>query len=175
MLSLEVLHVEIAQKLQNLEISLIFSHFLMDFQFSPIFFGVFWKKIPKRGQMSWNWCQPLGKHDFWAKICSRAKIAGGGSRSPPPTWRALSDVTLARVKTTWSEFEKASQTTAQRGKAELRILNFKTTWSMFQKLVRLQVSEAKPSYVYSISKPHGQSFRNSNRLLWARWSWAAYS
>ena len=48
--------------------------------------------------MSWNWCQPLGKHDFWAKFCSRAKIAGGGSRSPPHTWRALSDVTLARVK-----------------------------------------------------------------------------
>ena len=52
--------------------------------------------------MSWNWCQLLGKHDFWAKICSRAKIDRGGSRSPPPhthTWRALSDVTLARVKT----------------------------------------------------------------------------
>ena len=47
--------------------------------------------------MSWNWCQPLGKHDFWAKICSRAKIAGGGSRSPPQTWQALSDVKLVRV------------------------------------------------------------------------------
>ena len=27
------------------------------------------------------------------------------------------------------QFQKASQTTAQRGEAELRILNFKTTWS----------------------------------------------
>ena len=47
MLSLEVLHVEIAQKLQNLEISLIFSHFLMDFQFSLIFLVIFEKKIQK--------------------------------------------------------------------------------------------------------------------------------
>ena len=74
MLSLDILHVEIAQKLQNLEISLIFSHFLMDFQYSPIFLVIFEKKNPKRGQMSWNWCQLLGKHDFWAKICSRAKL-----------------------------------------------------------------------------------------------------
>ena len=48
MLSLEVLHVEIAQKLQNLEILLIFSHFLMDFQFSPIFLAIFEKKNPKK-------------------------------------------------------------------------------------------------------------------------------
>ena len=48
--------------------------------------------------MSWNWCQPLGKHDFWAKFCSRAKIAGGAPGAPPHTWRALSDVALARVK-----------------------------------------------------------------------------
>ena len=47
MLSLEVLHVEIAQKLQNLEISLKFSHFLMDFQFSPIFLVIFEKKFQK--------------------------------------------------------------------------------------------------------------------------------
>ena len=33
MLFLEVLHVEIAQKLRNLEISLIFSNFSVDFQF----------------------------------------------------------------------------------------------------------------------------------------------
>ena len=47
MLSLEVLHVEIAQKLQNLEILLIFSHFLMDFQFSPIFLVIFEKNFQK--------------------------------------------------------------------------------------------------------------------------------
>ena len=49
MLSLEVLHVEIAQKLQNLEILLIFSHFLMDFQYSPIFLVIFEKKNSKKG------------------------------------------------------------------------------------------------------------------------------
>ena len=47
MLSFEVLHVEIAQKLQILEFSLIFSNFLIDFQFSPIFLWflekIFWK------------------------------------------------------------------------------------------------------------------------------------
>ena len=47
MLSLEVLHVEIAQKLQNLEILLIFSHFLMDFQFSLIFLVIFGKNFKK--------------------------------------------------------------------------------------------------------------------------------
>ena len=55
------------------------------------FLGDFWKKIPKRGQMSYNWCQPLGKHDFWPKICSRAKIAGGGSWRPP-CYKALEHI-----------------------------------------------------------------------------------
>ena len=50
MLSLEVLHVEIAQKLQILEISLIFSHFLMDFQFSPIFLVIFEKNFQKEAK-----------------------------------------------------------------------------------------------------------------------------
>ena len=47
MLSLEVLHVEIAQKLRNLEILLIFSRFLMDFPFLPIFLAIFEKKFQK--------------------------------------------------------------------------------------------------------------------------------
>ena len=47
MLSLEVLHVEIAQKLQNLEILLMFSHLLMDFQFLPIFLVIYEKKFRK--------------------------------------------------------------------------------------------------------------------------------
>ena len=50
MLSLEVLHVEIAQKLQNLEISLIFNHFLMDFQFLPIFLVIFEKNFQKEAK-----------------------------------------------------------------------------------------------------------------------------
>ena len=48
MLSFEVLHVEIAQKLQILEFSLIFSNFLIDFQFLPIFCD-FWKNSSEKG------------------------------------------------------------------------------------------------------------------------------
>ena len=47
MLSFEVLHVEIAQKLPNLEFLLIFSNFLIDFQFSPIFLMILEKNSEK--------------------------------------------------------------------------------------------------------------------------------
>ena len=60
---------------------------------------------------------------------------------------------------------EANQTAAERGEAELRILNSKTTWSEFQRPVRALLSEAKPSYVYSISKPHGQNSYSPIRLL----------
>ena len=46
--------------------------------------GSYWKKILKKGQMSWNWCHLSGEHEFWAKFGSRAKIDRGGFRSPPP-------------------------------------------------------------------------------------------
>ena len=44
----EVLHVDIAQKLQILKISPIFNDFSLDFQFSLIFGGVMEKKFWKR-------------------------------------------------------------------------------------------------------------------------------
>ena len=50
-----------------------------------------------------------------------------------------------------------SWTAAERGEAELRIFNFKTTWSEFQKPSQTAPAEAKPRCVYSILKPHGQS------------------
>ena len=60
-----------------------------------------------------------------------------------------------------SEFQKPSQTTTERGEAELRILDFKTTLSEFQKPVRPLSCEAKPSYVHTILKktspPQSQS------------------
>ena len=34
---------------------------------------------------------------------------------------------ILHFKTTWLEFQKASQTATKRGEAELRILNFKST------------------------------------------------
>ena len=42
---------------------------------------------------------------------------------------AKAEIRLLNFKTTWSEFEKASQTATKQGEAELQILNFKTTWS----------------------------------------------
>ena len=68
MLSLEVLHIEIAQKLQNLEISLIFSHFLMDFQYSPIFLVIF-EKIFQKGT-KWVGIDPTfqGNMIFWLNL-----------------------------------------------------------------------------------------------------------
>ena len=47
--------------------------------------------------MSCNWSLLLGKHDFWAKICSRAKIDRGGGGHPPPHLARLPDVALIRV------------------------------------------------------------------------------
>ena len=64
MLSLEVLHVEIAQKLQNLEISLIFSYFLTDFQYSPIFLVIFEKKFQKGAKWVGIDASPLGNMIF---------------------------------------------------------------------------------------------------------------
>ena len=54
---------------------------------------------------------------------------------------------------------------SRQGEAEVRILDFKTTWSEFKMLIRLLLSKAKPSYVYSILKPHGHSSRSPVRVL----------
>ena len=47
--------------------------------------------------------------------------------------RGEAEVRILNFKTTWSEFQKSSQTAAERGEAELRMLDFETTWSEFQK------------------------------------------
>ena len=75
------------------------------------------------------------------------------------------ELCILDFKTTYSEFQEPSQSAARQSKAELRILDFKTTWSEFHKPIRLLLSEAKLSYVYSILKPHGQSSRCQGRLL----------
>ena len=43
--------------------------------------------------------------------------------------RGEAELRILDFKTTWSEFQKPSQTAAERGEAELRILDFKITWS----------------------------------------------
>ena len=40
--------------------------------------------------------------------------------------RGEAELRILDFKTTWSEFQKPSQTAAERGEAELRILDFKT-------------------------------------------------
>ena len=54
-----------------------------------------------------------------------------------PQWdryrQGEAEVRLLNFKTTWSEFQKTSQTAPEQGEAELCILYFKTTLSEFQK------------------------------------------
>ena len=42
--------------------------------------------------------------------------------------RGEAKVRILNFKTTWSEFQKASQTATEQGKAEQLIFDFKTTW-----------------------------------------------
>ena len=100
-----------------------------------------------------------------------------------PQWdryrRGEAKVRLLNFKTTWSEFQKTSQTAPEQGEAELCILYFKTTLSEFQKpsqtateqgeaelhilqfqkhsqisKTQLLPSEAKLNYVYTTLKKH---------------------
>ena len=41
------------------------------------------------------------------------------------------EIRILDFKTTWSEFQRATQTATMQGKAKLHILDFKTTWSEF--------------------------------------------
>ena len=45
--------------------------------------------------------------------------------------RGKAELRILNFKTKWSEFQKLSQTAAEQGEAKLRILDFKTTWSEF--------------------------------------------
>ena len=62
----------------------------------------------------------------------------------------------------------------RRGEAEVRILNFKTKWSEFQMPSQTAPAEAKPRCIYSILKPHGQSFKALSDRCHMRWSQATY-
>ena len=44
--------------------------------------------------------------------------------------RGKAELRILDFKTTWSEFQKASLTAAERGEAELRILDFKDAFSV---------------------------------------------
>ena len=70
--------------------------------------------------------------------------------------RGEAELRILNFKTTWSEFQKPSQTAAERGEAELRILNFKTTWSEFQRPSQTAPADVKPRCVY-------RKYANNNR------------
>ena len=65
------------------------------------------------------------------------------------------ELRILDFKTTWSDFQKASQTAAERGKAELRILDFKTTWSEFQKPCQTAAARGKAEVcIYNVKRHH---------------------
>ena len=66
MLSFEVLHVEIAQKLQILEFPLIFSNFLIVSKFLPIF-SDFWEKKSEKGPNELELMPAFGETIFLSK------------------------------------------------------------------------------------------------------------
>ena len=68
----------------------------------------------------------------------------------------------SQTDTAESEFQKPSQTAAERGNAELRILNFKTTWSEFQRPSQTASKQGKAELRTLDFKT---TFRNSNRQL----------
>ena len=66
--------------------------------------------------------------------------------------RGEAELRILDFKTTWSEFQKASLTAAERGEAELRILDFKTTWSEFQKPSQTTAEQGKVKVCFFNSK-----------------------
>ena len=118
-----------------------FTHFQGFFTRLPIFAsfgGSYGKKILKKGQMSWNWSHLSGKHDFWAKFSSRAKIDRGAPGVPPRTWQGLSDVALIRVKNkltkTSIQVSNLMSSGAKRGKKSVWASTFE--WPLFQRVLK---------------------------------------
>ena len=65
------------------------------------------------------------------------------------------EVRILDFKTTWSEFQKASQTATKRGKAELHILDFETRWSEFQKPCQTAAVRGEAELrIYNLKKKH---------------------
>ena len=77
--------------------------------------------------------------------------------------------------TTWSEFQKVSQTATEQGKAEQCIFDFKTTWSELQKASQTAADQGKAklcfldflNHLVKVSEAHSDPY-------WARQSRATY-
>ena len=68
-------------------------------------------------------------------VSSVKNMYPGSSSDPswPTAEQGKAKLRILNFKTTWSEFQKGSQTTTEQGKAEQCIFDFKATWSEFQK------------------------------------------
>ena len=65
------------------------------------------------------------------------------------------EVRILNFKTTWSEFQRASQTATEWGEAKLGILDFKTTWSEFQKPCQTAATRGEAELcIYNFKKHH---------------------
>ena len=63
------------------------------------------------------------------------------------------EVHILDFKTTWSEFQKASQTATEQGKVEQWIFDFKTTWSEFRKTCQTNVARGEAELrIYNLEK-----------------------
>ena len=62
------------------------------------------------------------------------------------------ELCILYFETTLSEFQKPSQTDTEQGEAELHILDFKITWS--DSKTQLLPSEVKLNYIYTTLKKH---------------------
>ena len=72
---------------------------------------------------------------FWVTLESQSNLYHRGE----------AEVHILNFKTTWSVFQKESQTATEQGEAELPIFNFEITWLEFQKHIQTTKREAKLS------------------------------
>ena len=80
--------------------------------------------------------------------------------------RGEAELRILDFKTTWSEFQKPIQTAAKRGEAELRIFDFKTTWSEFQKPSQTAAMRGKAELrILDFKTTYGQSSKSPVRSM----------
>ena len=94
-------------------------------------------------------CAISEKYAFWVTLRPQSDRCRRGE----------AEVRILDFKTTWSEFQKASQTATEWGKAELHILNFKN-----KHMVRVPQAQSDCYWARQsqATYTHGQSFRNPN-------------
>ena len=88
-------------------------------------------------------CAMSEKYSFWVTLSLQSDQCNWGE----------AEVRIFDFKTTWSEFQKASQTATEQGKVEQWIFDFKTTWSEFRKTCQTDVMRGKAELrIYNLKK-----------------------